>query len=338
MDGGKMKRTTALLAVLLLLGVPTGLVIGNQDKKIEEEETRPAGQATVRVDVQQIRVDVTVRNKKGNLVVGLEKGNFEVYEDKIRQEITFFEPIEAPLTAVMVTEYTRAMPWEVLYEALEASYTFVSQMRQGDWVAVIRYNLKPEILVDFTQNEMEVYNAVRALGFPTFSDSNLYDTLYDTLDRVQELDQRTAIVLLSSGVDTFSKRNLGETLKRVKRSNTVIYAVSLGGNFRSKYSIFMPSTTRLDHYQADAVLKSITKSTGGEAYFPRFISQFNGIFQDISLLLRNQYSLGYVSTNTKKDGKYHKIKVKVNADVDGDGKPDKLKVRHREGYLAEEAG
>jgi hypothetical protein len=95
----------------------------------------------------------------------------------------------------------------------------------------------------------------------------------------------------------------------------------------------------MDLYQADAVLKAFAKYTGGVAFFPRFVQAHQGIFQTISLLLRNQYSLGYVSTNTKKDGKLRKIKVEVLADVDGDGKPDKkLKVQHREGYVVEKAG
>jgi hypothetical protein len=91
----------------------------------------------------------------------------------------------------------------------------------------------------------------------------------------------------------------------------------------------------MDFYQADVVLKEMAKYTGGEAFFPRFTTQFRNIFLTIANLLRNQYSLGYISTNTKKDGKLRRIKVEVKVDVDGDGKIDKLKVAHRRGYLAE---
>ncbi len=333
-----MKKLTSIIAVLLLLPLLGLAAPESQEKQIEEKEARPEGRAGIRIDVQQVRVDVTVRNKDGNLIGGLQKEHFEVYEDKVRQEISYFEPIEAPMTAVMITEYSRNLPWEMLYEAIMASYTFVDQMREGDWVAVIAYDLRPEILVDFTQNKGEVYQALRRLTFPGYSESNFYDTLFDTLDRVQELDQRTAIICLTSGLDTFSKKNLGETLDKVKKSNTVIYSVSLGGNLRARAETYMPSLTRLDFYQADAALKAFAKFTGGEAFFPRFTSQFNDIFMTISALLRHQYSLGYVSTNTKKDGKYRKIKVEVKVDADGDGKMDDLKVQHREGYLTEKAG
>jgi VWFA-related protein len=177
--------------------------------------------------------------------------------------------------------------------------------------------------------------ALRRLNYPAYRESNLYDTITDTLDRIQEVDQRTAVVLLTTGLDTFSKINLGETLDRVKKANAVIYSVSLGGNLRTRAEHRMSSTTRLDFYQGDATLKAFAKYTGGEAFFPRFLSEFPGIFETIALLLRNQYSLGYVSSNTKKDGKYRKIKVEVNLDLDGDGKNDKLKVGHREGYLTD---
>jgi len=332
-----MKRLVSALAVSLAFFF-FDLVSEAQEKQIEEEESRPQGQAALSISVEQIRVDVTVRNKDGNLIGGLRPEHFEIYEDKVRQEITFFEPVQAPMTAVLMTEFSKNLAWEMLYEAIMASYTFVDQMREGDWVAVIAYDLRPEILVDFTQDKGEVYQALRRLNYPGYSESNFYDTLFDTLDRVQELDQRTAIICLTSGLDTFSKNNLGETLDKVKKSNTVIYAVSLGGNLRARSDAYMGAMHRLDFYQADATLKAITKHTGGEAFFPRFTSQFPDIFNTISVLLRHQYSMGYVSTNTKKDGKFRKIKVQVKVDVDGDGKQDKLKIRHRDGYLTDKAG
>ncbi len=225
------------------------------------------------------------------------------------------------------------IPWEWLYEAWLASHLFAELMRPEDWIAAVAYDIRPEILVDFTQNKAEVYNALRKLNTPAFRESNLYDTVYDVLDRVSELDGKVAMVLVSSGLDTFSKRNLSETLDKVKEGNVVIYPISLGGNARVRNDY--NTSTRMDLFQAEAVLKYFARYTGGVAFFPRFVQAYEGIFQTISALLRSQYSLGYVSTNTEKDGKFRKIKVEVVADVDGDGKPDKLKVQHREGYLVE---
>lgn len=327
-----MKSLSIIVAILFLVASPIGLA---QERQIEEEESRPKGQAALSVSVEQVRVDVTVRDRDGNLITGLQKEHFTVFEDKVQQEISYFEPVESPMTAVLITEYSRVMSWEILYEAIMSSYTFVDQMRRGDWIAVIAYDLRPEILVDFTQDKAAVFNSLQKLNYPGYRESNLYDTVADTLDRVQELDQKTALVLLTTGLDTFSKRTLGETLDRVKRANAVIYPVSLGGNFRARYEDRIGSLNRLDLYQGDATLKAFAKYTGGEAFFPRFISQLSGVFQTISALLRNQYALGYVTSNTGQDDEeeYRKIQVEVDVDVDGDGKPDKLKVNHREGYL-----
>jgi VWFA-related protein len=328
--------TSKLSAVAVVVSLAFGfLAAQDQPRQIEEERTRTAGDAAIRLAVEQIRVDVTVQDRDGNLITGLEQGNFRVYEDKVEQEITYFEPVQAPMTTVLLTEYSKVLPWELLYEALMGSYVFIDQMRMGDWVAVVAYDMRPEILVDFTQDRGEVYQSLRKLNYPAYRESCLYDALWDTLDRIQELDQKTAVVVLSTGLDTFSKKNLGELLDRVKRANSVIYSVSLGQAFRIRYDSYFSSINRLDHLQGDTTLRTVAKYTGGASFFPRFTTEFPGIFQSIAALLRNQYSLGYVSSNTKKDGKYRKIKVEVTADVDGDGKPDKLKLNHREGFLAE---
>ena len=323
----------AAVAVLLLATVQTPLWA--QDKPLEEQKPKASSDAAIRLSVEQIRVDVTVRNKDGNLITGLTKGNFQVYEDKVKQEITYFEPVEAPMTAVLVTEYSKALPWEMLYEAIMASFNFVDQMRPGDWVAVRAYDMRPETLVDFTQNKGEVMQSLRKLNYPAYSESALYDAVLDTLDRIEEVDQKTAVILLSSGMNTFSHANLDAMLSAAKRTNAVIYCVSLGQAFRIRNESRMSSMANLDLVQGDAVLRAIAKSTGGASFFPRFVAEYPGIFSTIAAMLRSQYALGYVSSNTKQDGKFHKIKVEVKADIDGDGKPDKLKVNHREGYVAD---
>ncbi len=336
-----MKKLSLLLMLAIL---PTSLTIWGEPseeqrpqppRKIEEDEPDPQGQATLRVAVEQIQVDVTVQDKNGNLVTGLSKGDFTVYEDKVQQEIATFAPVEAPMTAVLVVEYSKILPWEWLEEVWVASQIFARGMRQGDWIAVIAYDIRPEILADFTQNPADVFNALRRLNFPAFSESNLYDTVVDTLERLEEVEGKTAMILVSTGLDTFSKKNLGETLKAVKKTNVVIYPVSIGGNLRARAEHRLPSTQRMDFYQADAALKAFAKHTGGNAFFPRFMSAFRGIFEQISMLLRSQYSLSYVSSNPGKDGKFRKIKVDVEADINGDGKRDKLKVRHKDGYISE---
>jgi len=323
-----------LVVFALIWGLlPDAVQAQRQDKPIEEQEEKPQGRTTLSVAVEQVQVDITVQDKNGNLIQGLRKEHFRVYEEKVEQTVTFFTPVEAPITAILVTEYSSVIPWEWLYEAWLGSHMFADQMRPEDWVAVVAYDIRPEILVDFTQNKAEVYNALRKLNSPAFRESNLYDAVYDVIDRVQDVEGKVAMVLISSGLDTFSKKNLDQIMDKVKEANVVIYPISLGGNARVRNDY--GTSARMDLYQAEAVLKYFAKYTGGVAFFPRFVQAYKGIFQTISALLRSQYSLGYISTNTKKDGKFRKIKVEVVADIDGDGKPDKLKVHHREGYLVE---
>lgn len=309
-------------------------------RPIEEDEDRPVGQTTIKVDVSQIQIDVTVQNKKGNLILGLQKEDFTVYEDKVEQEISTFSPVEAPMTAVLVVEYSSYIVnrfsyyggWEMLYEAWLASQTFARGMREGDWIAVIAYDFRSEILVDFTQNQGDVFQAIRRLNYPAYSESNFYDTVIDTLDRLEEIEGKVSMVLVTSGLDSFSKANLGKLLKRAKSTNVTIYALGLGGYFLARNEHNLPGMAQMDFLQAEVTLKAITKSTGGHAYFPRFQAQFPRLFKNISALVRSQYSLSYVSTNTKSDNKFRKLRVRVKSDMNGDGKPDKLKVLHKEGY------
>jgi len=305
-----MKRLLCALTVALFLltwaVLPQFLQAQEKEQPIEEQEEKPQVRTALRVAVNQIKVDVTVQDKDGNLIQGLGKEHFKVFEEKVEQEITFFTPIEAPITAVLLVEFSQVIPWDWLYEAYLASHYFVDQMRPEDWVAAVAYDIRSEILVDFTQNKGQVFNALRKLNYPAFRESNLYDALYDVLDGVEDLESKAAVVLVSSGLDTFSKKNLDDILDKVKEANAVIYPISLGGASRVRYDQGYSTSTRMDLFQADAVLKAFAKHTGGMAFFPRFEQQYRGIFETISMLLRNQYSLGYVSTNTKKDGKFRK--------------------------------
>ncbi len=336
-----MIKNLEITCVSLLLMVSLGTASSpaqkqrGEGKRLEEEKDQPKGRSALSLSVDQVRIDVTVQTKKGHLIRGLQQKNFHVYEDKVLQNITHFDSVEAPLTVILLTEYSRAVAWEFIWEAWVASSVFVDQIRADDWIAAVTYALEPEILVDFTQNKMELNRALQSLRFPRSGESNVFDAVYDVLDRVEETKGKVAVVLISSGLDTFSKHNMQQTLAKVKKGNAVIYAVSLGGNWRNYAESYLSGPRRMDFYQADQVLKTFAKLTGGKAFFPKYVSTYSRIFRSISNLLRHQYSLSYVSNNTKKDGKFRKIKVEVVADLDGDNKTDKLKANHKEGYLPE---
>lgn len=283
---------------------------------------------SIHVDVPLVNLDVGVMTKNGQFIPGLKKDNFRVFEDGVQQNITGFNQQEAPITAVLLIEFA-STNYNYLYDALNASYAFASTLKKQDWVAVVAYDMKPQILVDFTQDKRAVLGALNMLRIPGFSERNLFDALYDTLDRIDGIEGHKYVILVSTGRDTFSKLNLDQIIKKVKATqNVTIYAVSVGEALRlwlesHGYSGGIQET---DWLQAQNQLNTFARLTGGRAYFPRFEGELPEIFNSIGADIRNQYLLSYHPTNTKLDGTYRKLKIEV---VGPDGKP--LKVRDQKG-------
>lgn len=302
----------------------------------QQQEDQPSGQTAISVSVDLVSMQVLVTDPKGNVITGLRPQNFTIYEDNVKQEISHFAPVEANITAVLLVEYSRQISW-FIYDVWSAIYAFAESLRPGDWVAVVGYDIRPTILADFTQDRAKLHDALRRFNYPAFSESNLSDALIDTLDRVEEIEGKVAVILVSSGLDTFSKHTYDEALKKCKASNATVYPIGVGQQFRLRYESYMPPEVNMDFLMADNRLRSFAEFTGGEPFFPRFVTELPSIFNAVSAQLRNQYSVAYASTNTKKDGKYRKVRVDVDADINGDGKPDKVKVQTRKGYQAKES-
>lgn len=304
-------------------------------KKKEEpppEEPRPRKQEpledfSLRVDVPLVNLDVLVTTKDGQFIPGLKAENFRVYEDGVPQKVTSFsQSSEKPITAVLTLEFA-ATNYYFLNDALSAGYAFASSLKKEDWVAVSYYDMKPHILVDFTQDKRAVYGALNTLRMPTWRETNLFDAVYDMLDRLDRVEGRKYLILISSGRDTFSKLNYDEVLKKVKATQDItIFAIGTGQWIRTMADPYMASTTRLDYLQADNQMNTFARMTGGRAYFPRFEGALREVFADIAESIRNQYTLAYRPTNSKQDGSYRKIKVEV---IDPSGQP--LRVRNQKG-------
>src|SRR6266853_2247000 len=183
---------------------------------------------SIKVDVPLVSLDVLVTTKDGQTIPGLKKENFKILEDGTPQQISTFNQTEAPITAVLLVEFA-STNYYFIVEALNASYSFANTLKKDDWVAVISYDMKPQILADFTQDKRAVYAALNQLRMPGFAETNLFDALFDTLDRVDRIEGKKYIILISTGVDTFSKLTLDKILKKVKTTKDVtIYPVSVG--------------------------------------------------------------------------------------------------------------
>lgn len=307
----------------------------------------PEGLPTFRSDVTTVSVDVAVLDNKGRFIPGIPRGNFRVLEDNSPQPLTNFSMGEAPMTICMVIEFSNLFQqyWSYgWYQTLTASYGFLQTLKPEDYVAVVAYDLRPEILSDFSTDKRAAYEAMQRLRIAAYSESNLYDALVDTAERMSEIEGRKAILLLASGIDTFSKLTFDKTRRALQTAGVPIYSVGMLQYIRELYDArgWMGPIQRLDFLQADNQLRTFSKETGGQSWFPRFEGEFPGIFAQVSQSLRNQYTLAYQPSNQVKDGKFRKIKVELvnpaNGEplriVDEKGKPIKYQILAKNGYTA----
>ena len=284
------------------------------------------------IDVEVHNVDVVVTDHDGTPLTGLQKEHFRLFVDDVEQTITNFRPTDSPLTIVLLIEFANTFGWyydDVIYPAAG----MIQSLREDDWAAIVSYDLNTEIVTDFSQNQNELFNGLRTLTYPSFSETNLYDAVNFTLDRLDNIDGKKAIFLLSTGFDTFSRANYGDTLRRAEDSNTMIYAVGMAQMFRTIYEQRLSSIDRMSFLQAEVALRSIAENTGGMAWFPRFRGEYPSIYEGVSFLMRNQYSIGFVPTGLEEDDDLREIEIEVEPiDLDDDGEPERLRVRHKKGF------
>ena len=312
-----------------------------------KKQDLPKDMPTFRSDATTVSVDVAVLDTKGHFIPGIPRGNFRVLEDNVPQQVSSYVTTEAPMTVCMVIEFSNLFQryWsETWYQTLTASYGFLETLKPEDYVAIVAYDMRPEILSDFSTDKSKAQEAMQRLRIAAFSESNLYDALVDTAERMQDIEGRKAIVLISSGIDTFSRLTFDKTRKALQNAGVPIYAVGLMQALREWYDARggLGPIQRLDFLQADNQMRTFSSETGGQAFFPRFYGEFPQIFRVIHEALRNQYSLGYQPSSRARDGKFRKIKVELVNPATGEplritdekGKPMKYKVIAKAGYTA----
>ncbi len=312
----------------------------------QQQKPQDSG-VTISVEVPVVTLDVVAATQNGDIIPGLKKENFRVLEDGQPQQITNFAPTDAPITMVLILEFSNVTGGWFSYEAKYWAEALFPNLNQKDWVALVTFDMRPRTEVDFTQNKEEVEAAIMHLYYPGFSESNLFDAILDTTDRLKDVKGKKSILILASGIDTFSKHTLDQTMKQLRNTDTTIFAVGVAkpiSNYMEMHGRLGGRAT-LDFLQAENQLKTFAHMTGGMAWFPQFDGEIPGIMREVAAFLRHQYSLSYTPSNQSQDGKYRKIKVELVAPdgsplvvTDQKGKKQKYVVYAREGYQPVKGG
>jgi Ca-activated chloride channel homolog len=277
------------------------------------------GQDPIIIDTELVSLTVTVIDPNSRLVTGLDKQHFEIYEDKVKQVITFFNDDDVPVSMGIVFDVSGSMKGK-LDRARDALKAFIQTSHNEDDFFLVGFNQRASLLSEFADGDTitNKFTLVDPRG-----QTALYDAAYLGIEKVKQgRHTKRALLLISDGQDNSSRYTYGELRKLLKEAGVQIYCigiVELGGG----------SGGTLD-LQGQSILEEIAQTTGGKAFFPRSGAELEDATTRIALELRHQYSIGYTPTNVKRDGQWHKIKVQVKPPR---GLPQ-LKVQHKEGYYA----
>jgi Ca-activated chloride channel homolog len=350
-------------------------------KRQEEEKNALPGEGVITVDTDIVNVDAVVFNKKtGQIISGLKKENFAVFEDGVKQNLSSFTTPESPITVTLVLEYSK---WTEMfgrasggyfepgvYESVRPVAQFLTSFIKppNDYASVIAFDMRPTPITDFTNDPNRIRETINLLlrNSPAFRENNLFDAIKfsliggrgdsvvlensesrqsDYTGMVSVKSKRRAIILVASGIDTFSKINYGEARKVVQEAGIPLYIISTGNMFCKRYCDYLdPSRVmpgmpdRMSFLQAKNQMNTFARESGGMHFEMTFESEIPQYLQSINGLLRSQYSLAYDLAQPHEPGKKYKLEVKV--DVDGDGTYDdkQFVVQHRPFVVTPKAG
>jgi Ca-activated chloride channel family protein len=274
-------------------------------------------------DSELVSLTVTVTDSLDRLVAGLGKGNFEVYEDRVKQEISFFSYDDSPVNLGIIFDVSGSMKGK-LDRARDALKAFIQTSHSDDDFFLIGFNQRANLLAEFTDGDAL---ADKLTLVDPGGQTALYDAAYLGIEKVKQgRHSRNAMLLISDGQDNSSRYTYGELRKRLREAGVQIYCigiVEMGGAAGGTLDM-----------QGQAILEEIAQTTGGKAFFPKSGAELEEITTRIALELRHQYSIGYSPTNVNHDGQWRKVKVSV--------KPPKgwsnLKAQHKEGYYSSAIG
>jgi VWFA-related protein len=271
---------------------------------------------TLRVDANLVILSATVLDRRNALVSGLDKEDFQVYEDHVLQQIKDFSHEDLPVTVGLVIDNSGSMASKRT-DVIAAALSFARSSNPRDQMFVVNFNenvsygLPSGIPFTDRLDQLQLgLSDIKAIG-----ETALYDAIAVALDHLQKGScDKKVLILISDGGDNASKHNLSQVIEMARLSGAIIYAIGL--------------FDEQDGDQNPNVLKRFAKETGGEAFFPESTKELALICEGIARDIRNQYTLAYVPIITKQDGGYRVIDVKASIPRHG-----RLSVRTRAGYF-----
>jgi Ca-activated chloride channel family protein len=287
------------------------------------QTSQPPPQVPFRAGVDLVSLNVTVADGTARYVTDLTQDDFNVFEDGVKQEVTFFNRTNLPIALALLLDTSASMESK-LPTAQEAAIGFAKRLRPQDLAEVVDFDSRVVVLASFTNSISDLEQAIHKTS--AGGSTSLYNAVYIALKDLKKIVaknteeiRRQAIVVLSDGEDTSSLLPFEEVLDLAKRSETAIYAIGL----RSPDG---PSTTTKGFKEAEFVLRQFAQETGGRAFFPNQLADLANVYGMISDELSSQYTVGYTSRNTRRDGSWRRVIVRVT-------RPN-LTARTKLGYFA----
>jgi Ca-activated chloride channel homolog len=283
-------------------------------------EAQPLGSRT-----DLVRLDVSVLDKRGNFAAGLTQDDFQVLDNGEERPIAFFAPVEVPARVLVMIETSPAV-YLIHDEHLAAAYALMQGLDPADQVALVTYSDAPRKVLDFTTNKSAVLAALNSLQYMVgMGQLNFYDSVAAVIDRFPPAEGKSAIVLLTTGIDSSPAGRWEPLVRKLRGTDVVIFPVALGGALRGdaakpkrkkRAKQTQPDDTQTSDSlgqltafpRADRALTLLAEITGGRAYFPQSDKEFAPIYDEIAAALRHQYVLGIAPA---RDGKFHALTVQV---------------------------
>lgn len=308
--------------VCLLLGCLFGSAV--TFGQMLDQPSTPA--TTFRSGIDLVALSVVATDGKANFVSGLTADSFSVYEDGVRQDVSFFAAGDVPLDLAILLDTSASMT-DKITTVQQAAIGFVSTLRQGDRLTVVGIKDATQILAPLSGDFEAAKRAI--LSTTPRGGTALYNGLYLTLKelakqrRLNDDVRRQAIVVLSDGEDTTSLIAFDDVMALAKESGISVYTIML----RSKWALSPAASNARSFSQSEFGMKTLAQETGARAFFPLDITELAGVYAMIADELASQYALGYLSKNPKGDGAYRRVIVRVS---DRQG----VQTRTRSGYLS----